>query len=473
MPTTKNLVIIATNNPSVVDSVKARLHKEFEVDSATNKEICLHRLKQKRYEFIFIDVSLLMGKQGTKTNQEHYKNELSPFWQLYPTANIVAVSPLETIREAVYAVKAGANNYITFPIDPEEIQYVIENIQQEKLKLSELVYLRDRFWDKNVLDVTRTKSPVMKTVFDKVRSVAPTRTTVMLYGETGTGKGVIARLIHQHSNRKNNQFISVHCGAIPETLLESELFGHEKGAFTGAVKRKLGKFEIAQNGTIFLDEIGTISPAAQVKLLQVLQDRTFQRVGGEEEIEADARVIAASNMGLKEMCQEGKFRNDLYYRLNVFPIEIPPLRDRKDDILLLVENFLKNLNQLYPKKITTIHPLVMEAFQTYDWPGNIRELENLIERSYILETSSTLTPDSFPGELFAGDESVAQITLNPSHTLSEVRSRGIENIERQYLKEILILNKGRIDRTATHAGISTRQLHKLLTKYGIKKEDFR
>jgi len=392
---------------------------------------------------------------------------------LFVLFEIIILSTQELIREVGNIVKAGASNYLTYPINPEEVHYVIQSIQEEKLKLSELNYLRDRFWDKDAVDVTQTNSPLMKTVFDKVRSVAATRTTVMLYGETGTGKGVIARLIHQYSNRKNNQFISVHCGAIPETLLESELFGHEKGAFTGAVKRKLGKFEIAQNGTIFLDEIGTISPAAQVTLLQVLQDRTFQRVGGEEEIEADARVIAASNMELKEMCEEGKFRKDLYYRLNVFPIEVPPLRDRKDDIHLLVENFLKNLNQLYSKKIAAIHPVVMEAFKGYDWPGNIRELENLIERSFILETSSTLTPDSFPGELFSGDEPVAQITLNPSQTLAAVRNRSIENIERQYLKEILTLNKGRINRTATQAGISTRQLHKLLTKYGIKKEDFR
>jgi DNA-binding NtrC family response regulator len=472
MPTTKNLLIVATNNPAVADSVKACLHKEFEVDSAADKDKCFHKLKQKRYEFIFIDVSLLIGKQGTKTNQDHYKNELSPIWQLYPTANIVVMSPLETIREAVQAVQAGANSYITFPINPEEIHYVIDNIQEEKLKLSELDYLRGRFWDKAVLDVMRTNSSLMKSVFDKIRSVAATRTTVMLYGETGTGKGVVARLIHQQSNRKNNQFISVHCGAIPDTLVESE-FGHEKGAFTGAVKRKSGKFEIAQNGTIFLDEIGTISPAAQIKLLQVLQDRTFQRVGGEEELEADARVIAATNMDLKEMCDQGKFRKDLYYRLNVFPIEIPSLSDRKEDIQLLVEKFLINLNQLYTKEITGIHAVVMEALMRYDWPGNIRELENLIERSYILETSSTLTPDSFPGELFAGDEPVAQIVLNPSKTLAEVRSKGIENIERQYLTEILTLNKGRINRAATHAGISTRQLHKLLAKYGVKKEDFR
>ncbi len=473
MPSKKNLLIVATNNPSVADAAKRCLFSDFEVELASDKENCLRKLRQKRYEFMFIDVALLIGKQGSIGNQDHYKNELSPFRKIYPTANIVVISPIETIREAVYAVQAGANNYVAFPINPEEVRFVIQSIQAEKLKLSELNYLRDRFWDRDAVDVTQTNNPLMKSVFDKVRSVAPTRTTVMLYGETGTGKGVVSRLIHLNSNRKNNQFISVHCGAIPDTLLESELFGHEKGAFTGAVKRKLGKFEIAQNGTIFLDEIGTISAAAQIKLLNVLQDKTFERIGGEEEIDCNARIIAASNMDIKAMANDGTFRRDLYYRLNVFPIEIPSLRDRKEDIALLVEAFLKKLNQLYPKKILGVHPAVMEAFHKYSWPGNIRELENLIERSYILETGSILSPESFPGDLFAENEPVAQINLNLSQTIAEVRRKGIENIERHYLKEVLTLNKGRINQTAKVAGVSTRQLHKLLSKYAIKKEDFK
>ncbi|MBN1930480.1 MAG: sigma-54-dependent Fis family transcriptional regulator [Desulfobacterales bacterium] len=383
------------------------------------------------------------------------------------------MSSQEKIHEAVKAVKAGANSYITYPINPEEVKYVIEYIYEEKIKQSELDYLRDHFWEKDALDIVRTNSALMKKVLAKVRSVAPTKTTVLLYGDTGTGKGVIAGLIHTHSNRKDNQFISVHCGAIPDTLLESELFGHEKGAFTGAIKRKLGKFEIAREGTIFLDEIGTISPAAQIKLLKVLQDRSFQRVGGDETIESNARVIAATNIDLNKMTDNGSFRKDLYYRLNVFPIEIPPLRDRKEDIPLLVESFLKRLNQFYLKEIYDIHPMVLESFQKYSWPGNIRELENLIERSYILETSSILTPESFPSELFAPDTQITQVQLNTSKTIAEIRRKGIENIERQYLKEILTRNRGRINQSAEDAGISTRQLHKLLTKYGIKKEDFK
>jgi transcriptional regulator with GAF, ATPase, and Fis domain len=313
----------------------------------------------------------------------------------------------------------------------------------------------------------------MKAVFDKVRSVAPTRTTVILYGETGTGKGIISKLIHRHSHRRNKQFISVHCGAIPDTLLESELFGHEKGAFTGAVKRKLGKFEIAHGGTIFLDEVGTISPAAQIKLLQVLQDRTFQRVGGEEVLETNVRIIAATNADLKSMAEGGGFRKDLYYRLNVFPIEIPPLSERKEDITLLVASFLKDLNALYGKEIYGVQPVVMEAFQQYNWPGNIRELENLIERAYILERTHILTMNSFPGELFVNIMPSARISLTPSQTLAEVRRRAIEKIEKHYLEELLSLNKGRINRSAQQAGISTRQLHKLLSRYGIRKEVYK
>jgi DNA-binding NtrC family response regulator len=359
------------------------------------------------------------------------------------------------------------------PIDPEELTFKTDFVHEEKRKDSELDYFRDQFWSHDALDVIRTNNTLMHAIFAKVRSVAPTRTTVMIYGETGTGKGIIARLIHRHSNRRGNQYISVHCGAIPETLVESELFGHEKGAFTGAVKRRLGKFEIARGGTIFLDEIGTISLATQIKLLQVLQDRTFERVGGEDRLESDARVIAASNMDLKTMSDSGGFRKDLYYRLNVFPIQLPSLRERKEDIPILVDIFLKKLNLYYHKAIHGIHPVVKEAFQKYDWPGNIRELENLIERSYILENSSILTPESFPAEFFAGGEPATHSRVDALLTLAEVRRKAVAQVEKEYLKEVLTFNRGRINGSARHAGISTRQMHKLLTKHGIEKEDFK
>jgi len=338
---------------------------------------------------------------------------------------------------------------------------------------SELDYLRDRFWQEDSLEIVRTRSPLMKTVFDKVRSVAPTKSTVLLNGETGTGKGVLARLIHHHSNRKDGPFISVHCGAIPDTLLESELFGHEKGAFTGAVRRKLGKFEIAQGGTNFLDEIGTITPSAQIKLLEILQDGTFHRVGGEETIEANVRVIAATNADLQKMCNEGQFRKDLYYRLNVFPVEIPPLRDRIEDVAYIVDVILKRVNKFHSKEIHDTDPRVIEAFGKYSWPGNIRELENLMERAYILEESPILTPESFPNELFTSDPSQVQVVADISVTLAEVRRKAIEQTEAYYLKGLLAASKGRIKETAGAAGISPRQLHKLMKKYGIRKEEFK
>jgi transcriptional regulator with GAF, ATPase, and Fis domain len=348
-----------------------------------------------------------------------------------------------------------------------------ESITESIMMHSELDYLRDQFWHIDSLGLVQTKSPAMKSVFDKIRSVSPTKSTVLLLGDTGTGKSVLAKLIHQHSNRKDAQFISVHCGALPDTLVESEMFGHEKGAFTGAIKRKLGKFEIASGGTIFLDEIGTITPSAQIKLLQILQDGTFQRVGGEETLETDVRVIAATNANLKKMCDEGQFRKDLYYRLNVFPIEIPSLKERIDDIPLFIETFLNHLNKFSAKAINGIHPGVLQAFKVYTWPGNIRELENLVERAYILETSAVLTPESFPNELFDSESNPVFLSFNETLTLAQARQRGIEEIERNYLKEVLARNNGKIGKSAEDAGISTRQLNKLMNKYKIRKEEFK
>jgi transcriptional regulator with PAS, ATPase and Fis domain len=292
----------------------------------------------------------------------------------------------------------------------------------------------------------------------------------MLFGETGTGKGLLARMIHMHSSRFEGPFISVHCGAIPDTLLESELFGHEKGAFTGAVRRKPGKFEMARGGSIFLDEIGTITPSAQVKLLQVLQDATFSRVGGEEVLQTDARIIAATNADLGAMSGRGEFRKDLYYRLNVFPVEIPPLRERIEDIPQIVELFLKKLKQRHEKNIISVHPQVLQAFKTYSWPGNIRELENLMERACILETTNVLTPESFPRALFESGDAQPLLPVQAHLPLAEARRQAIDDFERQYLKELFSRNKGRVNRAAEEAGITTRQLNKLMVKYGIKKE---
>jgi DNA-binding NtrC family response regulator len=461
-------VLVVSENHTACKAIGESLASKYRIEVTEENKACLQKLQKKRYEFFFIDLDILLGPSMEK----NYKAALQPFWQLYPTIPIIVMVPQNRIRQAVMAVKAGACDYVTYPIDPEEIRYVTESTYESIIVQSEIDYLRDQFWHSETLDMIQTRNPLMKKVFDKIRSVAPTKSTVLLSGETGTGKGVLANILHLHSNRKNSQFISVHCGAIPDTLLESELFGHEKGAFTGAVRRKMGKFEIAKSGTVFLDEVGTITPSAQIKLLQILQDGTFQRVGGEETIEADIRVIAATNSDLKQMCDNSQFRKDLYYRLNVFPIEIPPLRERLEDIAHLVEFFLKKLNKFNTKDIHSIHPDVMRAFQKYSWPGNIRELENLIERAYILEVSNVLTPESFPSELFEADTALPAPAVN-SQTLEAYRHEAVENAERVYLKQILSQKKGKIKDTAEIAGISTRQLHKLMKRHGLRKEEFK
>jgi DNA-binding NtrC family response regulator len=460
-------ILATTGERARAEIIRTAFRRSFHVDEASTLRDGFDFFRKRRYEFIFIDLDLIGERQ---------RGDGDLLWKLraaVPSAEVIVMTPPERIREAVEAVKAGAANYITTPLNPDEVRYVVESIHEGIRAQSELDYLRDRFWQSDSLDVVQTRNPAMRAVFEQVRLVAPTKSTILLSGETGTGKGVLAKLIHRHSNRREVQFIGVHCGAIPDTLLESELFGHEKGAFTGAARRKLGKFELAHGGTIFLDEIGTITPAAQIKLLQVLQDRTFQRVGGESIIEADVRIIAASNEDLDRMVEKGLFRSDLYYRLNVFPITIPPLRERREDIPQLTDIFLKQANRFSHRGIHYVHPLVMDAFQRYPWPGNIRELQNLIERACILETSSILTTASFPAELAANEPPTTPMTIETRFTLAKVRALAVEDVEKRYLRELLTRNGGRINRTAEAAGITVRQVNKLMNRYGIKKEEFR
>jgi DNA-binding NtrC family response regulator len=464
-----NSILITTTEQEIVQTIRSCFQTDYRVISASSKQQALDLLSKKRFDLVFIELDILL----TNVSDENYKEALQPFWKIYPNIEIIVMAPHRHITKAVRAVRAGASDYFPYPIDPEEVKHIAEGITKSIIKQSELKYLRDQFWQFDSLELVQTKSPAMEKVFDNIRSVSPTKSTVLLSGDTGTGKSVLAKLIHQHSNRRDAQFISVHCGAIPDTLVESEMFGHEKGAFTGAIKRKLGKFEIANGGTIFLDEIGTITSAAQIKLLQVLQDGTFQRVGGEETLKTDVRVIAATNANLKKMCDERQFRKDLYYRLNVFPIEIPALSQRIEDIPLFVETFLRNLNNFSLKKIHSTHSQVLEAFSRYSWPGNIRELENLIERAYILETSAQLTPESFPSELFESRSTSVFIPSGDDLTLTQARQRGVEEVERNYLKDVLARHKGKIGDSAEAAGISTRQLNKLMNKYGIRKEEFK
>jgi DNA-binding NtrC family response regulator len=423
------------------------------------------------FEYAFVDLAVLKPL----LRDHSHRACIEEFRRLVPGARLVVMSPQKGIREAVNFVRDGADDYLTYPIVSEEVQLVCDGIERREQIRSELRFLRNRDLQIDELGDLKSRAESMKAVLHKVRQVAPTRSTVLLTGETGTGKSFLAKVIHQNSTRAERQFIGVHCGAIPDTLLESELFGHERGAFTGADRRKLGKFEIANGGTLFLDEIATVTPAMQVKLLNVLQERSIQRVGGERDVEVDVRILTATNMDLSKLVADGRFRNDLYYRLDVFPIDLPPLRERLEDIPTLAEAFLDRLRSFHQKNIVEIHPAVMAAFLDYAWPGNVRELENLLERAFILETSDVLTPENFPNEIFGpvSSSAVQQVSLAATGTLAVIRRHAVEDVERQYLIQQLTAHGGRIDATAETAGITPRQLHKLMTKHGLKKEDYR
>ncbi|WDP90120.1 MAG: sigma-54-dependent Fis family transcriptional regulator [Desulfobacter sp.] len=456
-------------NTHLITALKKALHAVFDIGISQTVTHALQALGQNRSEFIFVDIELL----EQAASDSSFKAVFQTLALVCPNAGIIVMVPPKRLKDAVRIVNEGADSYLTYPIIPDEVQLVVTSITEQSRAESELNYLREQVWQEDEFDLLQTKSPAMKSVFEKIRAVAATKSTVLLQGETGTGKGFTARFIHKLSSRKNERFIEAHCGAIPDTLVESEMFGHEKGAFTGAIKRKLGKFEIARNGTIFLDEIGTITPSAQIKLLKVLQDGSFNRVGGEEDIHADVRIIAATNIDLLQLCEENSFRSDLYYRLNVFPIELPPLKDRKEDIPRLVEIFLAKLNTFHLKGIGDVHPQVLEAFLSYSWPGNIRELENIMERAYILEKASVLRPENFPAELFTPVAEVQPASIHPGLTLAQVRRQEMDRVEKTYLALVLKQQRGKINLTAKAAGITTRQLHKLMTRHGLRKEDYK
>ncbi len=464
--------IVTSENPDVLEALRAGLKPGSSLDHVRFDSVAA-QIGKKAYDYLFMDLDAFGAGTQRPLAQKDFAQCFDKVWRRRPSIGIVVIASPGRIQEALAGVRAGARSYLKTPLVPEEIRLITQEFVEEQILESERDYLREQFWEADVREFVRTRCDNMKKVYDLVRSVAPTRTTVLLTGETGTGKSLLAKLIHRHSNRREAPFISVHCGAIPDTLLESELFGHEKGAFTGAVRRKLGKFEIANGGTIFLDEIGTLTPSAQVKLLMILQEGLFERVGGEATLKTDVRVVAATNADLKQMAEEKAFRKDLYYRLNVFPIDLPPLRDRPADIPQLVEGFLFRFNGLGPREIRHVHPTVTKALRRYAWPGNIRELENLVERACILEQSNTLTPESFPPDFFDSEGQTAEVSIDTSQSLAQVRAEGVEEIERRYLKEVLSRHQGRINQSAEEAGITTRQLHKLMTKYGLRKEDFK
>lgn len=466
----RNVIVLGTDNLIAKKNISFCFVKDYVVEYVAKGDDLKPLLKNKKCGFAFVELDLL------KTLVVENQTLLEVFLGLTkntPSTEFIILCEPRSVSEAVQIVRSGANSYLIHPIEVDEVRYVVENTLEIQSLKQELDYLRDEFWTQDSLHLVQTKSSEMLSVFSAVRSVARMESTVYIKGETGVGKGVVAQLIHQHSPRSNGAFIHVHCGAIPENLIESELFGHEKGAFTGATNRKLGKFELAKGGTIFLDEIGTMSKAVQIKLLKVLQDKIFQRVGGEETIGTDVRVISASNENLLELVDKGEFRKDLYYRLNVFPIEIPPLRSRLEDVEFISKGILDRLNGIHGKNILGLHPAVIKKMAVYPWPGNIRELENVLERAYILENTSYLTPSNFPNEIIPSNSDEPHVIVNTNGTLAETRKQAIEEVELKYLIEKLSVHKGKINRTAEEAGITPRQLHKLMVKYQLNRKEFK
>jgi DNA-binding NtrC family response regulator len=298
-------VLVVSSAEEDSKQIISALGPEYTVDNTDNRQAAVNILRDRHHALAFIDIDLF-------SESEDYQAALEPFINSYSSAEIILMTPPEWIRKTVKLLKAGASDYILRPLNSGEVRLVAASAEKNVIKTLELDYLRDKFWRPDALDMIRTESSAMQMVYEKIRTVAATKATILLSGETGTGKGVLARVIHIHSQRNDGPFISVHCGAIPDTLLESELFGHEKGSFTGAHRKKLGKFEIAKGGTIFLDEVSTISPSSQIKLLQVLQDGTFSPVGSEETSKTDARIISATNADLQQKSENGTFRKDLY-----------------------------------------------------------------------------------------------------------------------------------------------------------------
>ena len=468
-----NTILLASKRHQVVSSLNGFLRETFEVEKVASAKGCLALLKQKHHDTCLFDLDLI-AKPGQSNKQSEIIESLQAIIECAADIPLVVLADANQLRLAMQAVKAGAADYLCHPIERQEIDLVIHNLAERLSIRSELEYLRSHFWKAEAEELVRTRSPKMRSVYESVEAVAPTKANILIHGDTGTGKSLLAKLIHLHSTRADEPFVSVHCGSIPDTLVESELFGHEKGSFTGAERRKLGRFQVADGGTIFLDEVGTVTPNAQIKLLQVLQEGTFTRVGGEQEISVDVRIIAASNEDLKIKSENGQFRRDLYYRLNVFPLDLPQLKDRRQDIPHLVSHFLNKLNQKYGKDINRISSEVLNAFQNYEWPGNIRELENLMERAYILEKTNCLSTLGFPSELMAiAPQDLGEEREIQGVSLAEVRKRAVEEVEYRYLDKILHEHKGRLESCARHAGITTRQLHNLLSKYALRSRDYR
>jgi DNA-binding NtrC family response regulator len=377
----------------------------------------------------------------------------------FPDVSVIILTGHATVDSAVKALKVGAEDYVTKPVDLPRLQVILKSVEDKQLMKQEIIELRRQLQKMGALGHLVGKSPRMQRLFEELEMVANTDANVFIVGESGSGKEVVANTIHYLSRRRNKPFIAFNCGAISPTLIESEIFGHEKGAFTNAIKQREGYFEMAKGGTVFLDEITEMPIELQVKLLRVLEEGKFRRVGGNHEINIDARIIAASNRDPQKAITDGRMREDLYYRLNVFPIDVPPLRERLEDIPLFSHFFLQKLNETEEKKVEKIDPDFIEALQAYEWPGNVRELRNVVNRAFIMARTDTLTVECLPDKL-AGNR-----RKRSKNAVSIPLGQPMEEVERIVIEETLTMTDGDRRKTAEILGISYKTLYNKTKKY--------
>ena len=420
----------------------------FVADSAGDGEEALQRITVFRPSIIISD--LVMPRMGGLELLKALQDDGGDFTVLILTAQ-------GTVETAVEAIKAGAYDYLTKPIEPQRLKILLDKIVERQDTLREVKQLRRQLREHGTFGRMIGSSAQMRKVYQVVEQAAPTSASVLIWGESGTGKELVAQTIHQLSPRAQMPFVPINCAAIPETLLESEIFGHEKGSFTGAVDRREGCFELADRGTLFLDEVAEMTPATQVKLLRVLQERRFRRLGGRNEQAVDVRVIAATNVNPMDAVRSGKLREDLYYRLNVFAIELPSLRQRKEDLPLLIQSFLADFNARNNKNVSALDPAAMRILEQYNWPGNVRELRNVIERAVILSSGEFIEPKHLP-PLVTDSPDVAKPTLSltPGTT--------VEEAERRLILMTLEHTRDNKTRAAEILGISLKTLHNKLNR---------